>query len=272
MSTTKTKKRLTMVDAKRFESTRGVSLAYRDGGKGTPLVMLSGWGYGSAMGEVAVGELRSKGFRVLTIDFPGTGLMGAVSSFVYIPRLALAVAELLRHLQVHEAVVVGHSFGSMVAQELAMTEDDLVGKLVLMSVLPGIGGVIPNLSTSMLFLNRLMVGDTGSLSYFYPPGYLAQLKATLGDVFDELEKPASHTALSGQVWAASRWTNIGRIGNIYQPTLIIHGAKDPLSPPENATLLARQLKQAQLHVLPAGYLPVLEKQEQVLKLVREFTK
>lgn len=251
---------------------QGLSLNYRDAGPQTApvVVMLSGWGFGSLMGEAALADLRTQQLRLITLDVPGTGTNQNTSAFVHISRLARGVAALLRELEIHEAILVGHSFGSMIAQEMAMSEDDVVGKLILVSALPGIGGMVGDLSSAMQVLNRLMSGTKGLFQFLYTPTYLAHLKETLGEVFEGLDRPASSTALSGQVWAASRWTNLGRIQQIYQPTLIIHGETDPLSFVGHANLLAAQLPQAELEILPCGYLPFVEQKDKTLKLIRDF--
>jgi non-heme chloroperoxidase len=248
-----------------------LSISVRDEGKGPAVVVLSGWGYGSLMGEAALGTLRDKGYRVITVDVPGTGALKDRSSFVHIPRLSKLVASYLRQNGAREATVVGHSFGSMIAQEMAMTEDDVVGKLVLVSALPGIGGILPDLNTALEMLNRLMAGGEGLLSFLFTPTHLGNLRKTLGTVFDELEKPTSSAALSGQVWAASRWTNFGRLHRMYQPTLVIHGAKDPLSPLAHVKNFAGQLPHAQLLVFEnCGYLPFFESKDASLKAILGF--
>ncbi len=248
-----------------------VPVAWRDdGGKGTPVVVFSGWGYGASMGEVAFGSLRKEGCRVITFDTPGTGSLSGKSSFVHIQRLSSAIASVLRENGIHDATIVGHSFGSMVAQEMAISEDDIAARLVLISALPGVGGWMPDLNMSLDMFNRLLSGQEGFFATLFTPGYLAQLKHTLGDIFDELDRPSSGSALSGQVWAASRWTSYGRLDRIYQPALLIHGEKDPLTPPTNARLMADQMPSGKLELLPCGYLPFLEKKEETLGMIRAF--
>lgn len=256
--------------AKIYEES-GIALALNDQGEGMPVVVLSGWGYGGLMGEVAFGDLRRNGCRVITVDVPGTGVLAGRSSFVHIQRIARALAEALRANDVHDATLVGHSFGTMIAQEMALGEDDVVSRLVLISPVPGIGDVVPDLNQAMEMLNRLMIGQGGLLSYLFAPPYLAHLRHTLGDTFDALDHPTSSAALSGQVWAASRWTNFGRLQNMYQPTLILQGETDPISPPRHARQLARVLpgvRYVELH--GCGYMPFLECREETCGAILAF--
>ncbi|MFZ2619919.1 MAG: alpha/beta hydrolase [Alphaproteobacteria bacterium] len=252
----------------------GMTLGYRDAGAGMPLVMLSGWGVGSVMGEASVGALRQRGLRVITIDVPGTGAQRPASAFIYIPRLAKLVANLLRHLQLHEVTIVGHSFGSLVAQDMAMNEDDVVGKLVLVSPLAPLGSVAPDLGTAMSTFNRLLSGQQHILAH----GPLGVVKAMFGPELEhelnDLSKPATVATLSGQVWAASRWTGWAgwgsKAGQIYQPTLLIHGEHDPLSPPAASRRLAGMLKHVQLEIQDCGYMPLIEQAEVCLPRIAHF--
>ncbi len=249
----------------------GVTLNVRDAGDGPVVAVLSGWGYGALMGEVAFAALRADGFRVITFDVPGTGALKDKSAFVHIPRIGRAVAAYLRSCNAVDATVIGHSFGGLVAKEMALSEDDVVGRLVLISPVSGVGNIVPDMNVAMDMLGRLMSGQSGVLTYLFSPSSLGKLRTTLGDVFEELDRPASSSALSGQVWAASRWTAFGRLPALYQDVLIIHGDKDPISPILSARHLERQIPKAQLIVLEAcGYLPFIECKNKTLDAVKAF--
>ena len=260
----------------------GVTLAYQDHPaqskqqKGT-IVFLPGWGFGACMGLVAFQNLTQQGYRLISFDMPGVGTLKENSSFVYIPRMAKAIANFLREQQMNEVIIAGHSFGTMVAQEMALSEDDVVGKLILFGPLPGVGVSnsqfgAPNLSSAMATLNRLLSGQESIFDYLYPAGYLTQLKTTLGDMFEELQRPASAAALSGQVWAASRWTNWGRVEQIYQPTLVIQGQKDPLTDMASTQRFVKQVKGCELQTPECGYFPFWEHAEETQKAVLTFIK
>ncbi|MBI1363400.1 MAG: alpha/beta fold hydrolase [Proteobacteria bacterium] len=262
---------MTMTEVINEFTHEGVTLSVRDRGTGPVVAVISGWGYGSLMGEVAFGTLRDAGYRVITFDLPGTGCLKDRSAFVHIPRLSRAVAGYLRAQNAAGATVVGHSFGTLVAQEMALSEDDVVGRLVLVSPVAGVGGIMPDMNAAMDMLGRLMSGQSGLLTFLFPPSYLGKLKTTLGDVFEELERPASSAALSGQVWAATRWSTFGRLQSMYQDVLILHGDKDPLSPLHGAQSLARQIPKAKLQVLEkCGYLPFIECKKETLGALSAF--
>lgn len=119
----------------RFINVDGVRLHYLDEGEGPPLVLLHG--LGSMVEDFVLSGLvreASKRYRVIAFDRPGYGHSER-------PRRlrfgAAAQAELLRkalhRLEVHRPVVLGHSWGTLVAVALALESPEVPRSLVLAS-------------------------------------------------------------------------------------------------------------------------------------------
>ncbi len=50
-----------------------------------------------------------------------------------------------------------------------------------------------------------------------------------------------------------------KLASIYQPTLILWGAKDPVAPPQDASLLQKEIRQSTLIFFPTGgHSPMIE--------------
>jgi pimeloyl-ACP methyl ester carboxylesterase len=119
----------------RFLDINGLKLHYTDHGQGTPLVLLHGNGSMTqdfaASGVVAE---ASKYFRVISFDRPGFGYSERPRGSMWAPS---AQADLfhsaLAKLNVSEAIVLGHSWGTSVAIALALGHPTLVRALVLLS-------------------------------------------------------------------------------------------------------------------------------------------
>ena len=82
--------------------------------------------------------LADAGWRVVAFDLPGYGdspLPATMSTAV----MAAAVADSLRALDARPAVLLGHSMGGMVAQELAATDPEAVQALILACTSPAFG-------------------------------------------------------------------------------------------------------------------------------------
>jgi pimeloyl-ACP methyl ester carboxylesterase len=119
----------------RFITVDGVRLHYMDEGDGPPLVLLHGLG---SMVEdfVLSGLVREAGkrYRVIAIDRPGYGhserprrlRFGAAAQ-------AGLVRKALQALDVHRPIVLGHSWGTLVAVALALEHPEVPRSLVLAS-------------------------------------------------------------------------------------------------------------------------------------------
>jgi len=119
----------------RFINVDGVRLHYLDEGDGPPLVLLHG--LGSMVEDFVLSGLvreASKRYRVIAFDRPGYGHSER-------PRRlrfgAAAQAELVRNalqrLDVHRPIVLGHSWGTLVAVSLALDYPEVPRSLVLAS-------------------------------------------------------------------------------------------------------------------------------------------
>lgn len=108
----------------------GTTIGFDDVGDGPPLVLLHGLGLDRTMWGPQVERFR-RTHRVVTPDARGAGASGTLAAGV--PVLATQAADvdaLLEHLGVERAVVVGVSFGGVLAQELALRHPHRVAGLV----------------------------------------------------------------------------------------------------------------------------------------------
>src|SRR3954447_11133635 len=119
----------------RFLEVDGVRLHYLEQGQGDPVVLIHG--SGALIQDFTVSGLvdgLSGHHRVIVFDRPGFGYSTRPRSRVWTP---MAQAEVLRkaldQLGVKQAVVLGHSWGTLVAISLALQAPALVRGLVLLS-------------------------------------------------------------------------------------------------------------------------------------------
>ncbi|MEU9821284.1 alpha/beta fold hydrolase [Pseudonocardia alni] len=97
-----------------FTTADGVTLDYRDsGGEGVPLVMLHGWGQTQAMFAHQLTGLGARR-RVVTYDQRGHGVSDKPHHGYRIARLAQDLVELLDHLGLDRADLLGWSMGASV--------------------------------------------------------------------------------------------------------------------------------------------------------------
>jgi pimeloyl-ACP methyl ester carboxylesterase len=119
----------------RFIEVEGVRLHYIDRGAGPPVLLVHGNGAMAADFEASgLIERLADSFRVLAFDRPGFGYSARPRGRSWSARrqarlLGLAVQQ----LGIPQAIVLGHSWGTLVALELASARPQSVAGLVLLS-------------------------------------------------------------------------------------------------------------------------------------------
>ncbi|MGB7318123.1 MAG: alpha/beta hydrolase [Planktotalea sp.] len=105
----------------RFETSDGLSLFYEDEGTGLPILCLSGLTRDSRDFDYVLPHL--KGCRVIRLDYRGRGQSDWAEDFntYNILREAQDAVELLDHLGLEKAAVLGTSRGGLIAMGLAAT-------------------------------------------------------------------------------------------------------------------------------------------------------
>lgn len=244
-------------------------------GSGPDLVLLHGWALHGGMWGPWVDHLAAHR-RLHVIDLPGHGHSAWPPAVTDLAGLAAAMLPSLPR----GAAVMGWSLGGMLALELARLHPRHVGPLVLLATTPrflaGSGwehGLRPDVLDGFA---RGLVDD-------YPRtvrNFLAL--QTLGDenATESLRLLRSKLATHGEPDRRALETGLQILRDadlrdglpwIAQPTLVIAGEYDRLTPPEAGRELARALPAARFSLVErAGHAPFLSHADQVLAEVLPF--
>lgn len=185
--------------------------------------------------------------------------------------LVLCYEEIVAALGLDSPAVVGHSFGGMLAAELAATCPAVVSKLVLLCPI--------GLWTDGRIFNNpylLSLEELAAHAFADPTGPVAQAALTL-----PTDPEAMGAALLALTWAmgvaGKFWWPIPdrgldrRIHRITAPTLVVWGEADRIIDPEYAEDFARLISGARAEVLPgAAHVPQLERLDVVAPMVAAF--
>jgi len=98
-------------------------------GEGPPIVMLHGLGGTSNSFQAMIPALS--GFRIVRPDFPGAGRSPTPQQKITVEFMVEALEHAAAHLGIDRAHVVGHSFGTLIAQHVAARNPQRVASLTL---------------------------------------------------------------------------------------------------------------------------------------------
>lgn len=220
----------------------GTRIAYdvQGPGGGEPLVLVAG--QANARHWWSTVRPRFGGYRTVVLDHAGTGASDDAGDGGWSTRrFAGDVVAVLDAAGIGRAHVYGTSMGGRIAQWLAVDRPERVGALVLGCTTGGGPGVVP---TDPEVLRRLVAADPAQTELrrlMVGPGWTGPLPV-LGD------PGMSGRARAGHRHASIRHDAWDALPGVTAPTLVLHGADDEFTPPENGRLLAGRIPGAELVV------------------------
>lgn len=246
----------------------------RWGDAGPPVVLLHGIGGGREGWASTGAALAAAGFRAFALDQPGYGLSPTIEPFD-LAGMAAAVARLITWTGETSAIVVGHSMGGMVAQELAARTPACVRALVLAATSPAFGPSDGEWQRNFL-ASRFAPLDAGQGM----AGLAAQLVPTMAAQGADPSRLAAAQALMAGVpettyrralAALVRFDRRDALARIGVPTLVITGDEDRTAAPEVARRMAARIPGAAVEILPAtGHLLMLEQPAAFDRVLLDF--
>ncbi|MTH17035.1 alpha/beta hydrolase [Flavobacterium sp. LC2016-01] len=111
---------------------KNTKISFTDSGKGNAIVLLHGFLENKKMWKEYVDFFAEK-YRVITIDLLGHGESDSLGYVHEMEENANAVNEILEHLKIEKATVLGHSMGGYVALAFAELYPKKIQKLVLLN-------------------------------------------------------------------------------------------------------------------------------------------
>lgn len=207
------------------------------------------------------GELRR--LNSIAPDLPGHGKSPGAGRDT-VADYAADIVALLDALNIHQAVITGHSMGGAVAQTIALEDPQRVKGLVLLA------------TADYLPVNPTILG-----------GVLTDTKATLQMIIkwewaktapDELKQKAlvqlmqtDAKVIHGDYLACSRFDVRGRLAAVNLPALIIGGTVDKMTPAAWLEELSQSLPNARLHLIEGGgHMMMLEQPAKVAGFVKDW--
>ena len=237
-----------------------------------PLILWHGWGMPPAAWHGFTSQL---GDQAQTPALPGYAATPAPAPYT----LDALVDSLLMDLSA-PLTLCGWSLGAMLALNAAHRHPDKVVRLILVGATPCFmqrtdwpHGMTPQALAE--FTDSVRHDPPGALKRFMTlfnqnDVNSRRISRELAHALATVPLPCVSTLVAGL--ALLRDSDLrAAVPHIAQPTLLLHGAHDPLMPLAAAEWLASTLPQAQLAVLPdAGHAPILSDGARCAQIMTEF--
>jgi 3-oxoadipate enol-lactonase len=243
-----------------------IEICYERRGQGQPLLFIGGTGGDLRRPETRFSGPLERGFDVVSFDQRGMGRSSKPDIPTSMADYADDAAGLMRHLGWDEALVVGVSFGGMVAQELVLRHPGRVRKLVLCCTSSGgAGGAsfayhdLPPMSREDRADLILALSDTrhdAAWRKAHPAEYRLLHAYAAADPY--AGEPGHAQGAARQLAARAAHDTWDRLPAIRCPVLVMGGRHDAIAPPENPRALAARIAGAELAFFEGGHLFFLE--------------
>jgi len=234
-------------------------------GTGAPLVYIHG--AGGLFWDPLLAGLAER-FAVTAPEHPGFGQSQGLEHVPDLWDLVLYYNELLDTLGIDRATVVGHSFGGMVAAEIAANNPERVDRLVLIAPIglwldehpvPDISGIPPADLPALVFAD-----PTGPVAASMPAPDPTDPESLLTAV-------NSLSSILQFIWPLPDKGLHKRLYRIKAPTLLVWGAQDRLVDPAYGPAFTRAIADARLEVIEgAGHIPQLEQAAATRAVIDSF--
>ena len=270
----------------RFIEVDGVELHYEEAGSGEPILLLHGngtttedWRASGLFADLA------KSHRVVAVDRPGFGYSERPRTTVWTPATQAAlIAKALPQLGLDRPLVVGHSFGTMVAMAFALDHPEKTRGLVLLG-----GYYFPSARADVLVASQPAVPVIGDVMRYTVSPLI--IRATEPMVTKKIfapapvperfaEFPLAMTRRPSQIRAEAAEAGMmvpaaaslsKRYGELKMPVTIVAGSGDRLVDPSDQSIrLHAALPGSRLEIAEgAGHMVHYTARARVAELIRE---
>jgi proline iminopeptidase len=242
------------------------------------LVLHGGLGFDHALYQATLTPLEQR-LRLVYVDHRGNGRSGRPPlDTITIEQLADDAAALARQLSDERVVLIGHSYGGFVAQEVVLRHPDLAAAVILVDTTPGQLGATEDrdheqgpapppevvaLMTTLPSTNEDMVDGVRQLMPYYlhrrdPSELDSILDAT---VFDAAAMARGFEVLAG-------WSSVDRLSSIVAPTLVLAGRHDVFTSWPQGRRIASRIPGAELVIFEdSGHMPWLDEPDRFFEVV-----
>ena len=256
---------------------RGIELAYDVSGEGLPVVLLHGFPFNRTLWRDQT-EMLAATHRVVAPDLRGFGesAVGGEDAAT-MEEMARDVAALMDELRIERAILGGLSMGGYVALAFCRLFSRRVRALVLADTRPQSDTEEGRRNRDVMARLALDEG-MGAIAEAMLPKLLApathmknpQAVARVREMILSTKPEAAAAALRGM---AVRQDHTNWLQNVLQPTLIVVGSEDQLTPPADSETMRGEIRGSRLEVIEgAGHVSNVERPREFNQALTKFLK
>ena len=242
-----------------------------EGGSGEPLIYLHG--EDGLPGWAPYLDQLAHEFTVYAPYHPGVGPSTGLEHLDELWDLVLVYEEILDALGIQRTTLVGHSYGGMIAAELAAHSPHRIHRLVLIGAL---GLWLGDTPVTDFFV--LSPEEWAKAAWYDPTSEVA--RAALAEPEDpdaraeaSLDRTKTLAAIGKFVWPIPERGLRKRVHRITAPTLLIWGTADGIVPPAYGEKFQRLIPGSRLVMLDqSGHVPQQECPQQFRSALSQFLK
>ena len=247
-----------------FVSVRDIRMYYEIRGKGPRLLFISGTGGDLRRSPNAFDSPLPQHFEVLSYDQRGLGQTDRPDLPYTMVDYAADAEGLLQAVGWDRCLVMGVSFGGMVAQEFALRCPHCVERLVLACTSSGgAGGAsyplheLTGLSLQEWARKVVELSDTrrdAAWQAAHPQEFQALVNETLAGLKVGENEPGRAVGARRQIEARKGHDTYGRLPTLKMPVFICGGRYDGIASESNQHAMQQQIPNAQLELFEGGHL------------------
>ncbi len=258
-----------MID--KITTSDGCHIAWRMEGPADAAVLMLSNSLGTSMDMWAPQMAAfSSRFRVLRYDSRGHGASDAPVGAYSLDRLGRDAVELLDALGLERVSFCGLSKGGMVGQWLGVQAAERIDRLVLANTSSWMGPASGWQSRIQTVLDQGMAAIADAvIGRWFTPGFTSGGDPAIAPIRADL-LATSPLGYAGCCAAIRDMDLRPVVSLIRRPTLVIGGAFDPATPPDDARALASAIPGARLAILDAAHLSNVEQPERFTQASLDF--
>ncbi len=250
-----------------FLKTKDADFFVASFGKGPRTFVAHGGWVGSGELWFPPFERLSRSWRTITYDHRGTGATISRAPKITFDLLVDDLFFVLDSLGIEKCVLAGESSGALVVLEAALRQPDRFEALVLVAGRASSS----NTAGAARFIQGCRTDFAATMDAFIRACVTeenAEAEAKWGKQIVMRSSGPSAVELMESMWTAQVQE---RLVEISQPTLLIHGRNDVITPLSASEEMSRVIPNAKLVVIEdAGHVPVITRPDQVVDAIEDF--